>query len=47
MSGRILSGDVPDVACDQYHLYAEDIHRMKERGDQELPFSFSWSRILP
>lgn len=47
MPGRILNGDVPDVACDQYHLYEDDIRRMKEMGIKSYRFSFSWSRILP
>lgn len=39
--------DVPDVACDQYHRYREDIALMKQLGIQAYRFSFSWSRILP
>ena len=39
--------DVPDVACDQYHRYREDIALMKELGVKAYRFSFSWSRILP
>ena len=39
--------DTPDVACDQYHRYEEDIALMKRLGVQAYRFSFSWSRILP
>ena len=39
--------DTPDVACDQYHRYEEDIALMKDLGIQAYRFSFSWSRILP
>lgn len=47
LPGNIKNGDVPDVACDSYHLYEEDIRLMKETGIQSYRFSFSWSRILP
>ena len=39
--------DTPDMACDQYHRYEEDIALMKRLGIQAYRFSFSWSRILP
>jgi len=39
--------DKPNVACDQYHRYEEDIALMKQLGIQAYRFSFSWSRILP
>ncbi len=45
--GKILGGDTPDPACDFYHLYKEDIARMKELGIDSFRFSFSWARILP
>lgn len=45
--GKINGGDVPDVACDHYHLYEKDIRLMKELGVKSYRFSFSWSRIIP
>ena len=36
-----------DIACDHYHLYKEDIARMKEIGIKNYRFSVSWPRILP
>lgn len=45
--GKILNGDLPDVGCDQYHLYEDDVRQMKKLGIKSYRFSFSWSRILP
>ncbi len=47
LPGNIKNGDLPDVACDSYHLYEKDIELMKELGVKTYRFSFSWSRILP
>lgn len=45
--GKVRDGQVPDVTCDQYHRYEEDIQLMKNLGLKSYRFSFSWSRILP
>ncbi len=45
--GKIANGTVPDVTCDQYHLFEKDIEIMKNMGIKSYRFSFSWSRILP
>jgi beta-glucosidase len=45
--GRILNGDTPDIACNSYHLYPEDIALMKKIGIRSYRFSFSWPRLLP
>lgn len=45
--GKIGDGSTPDVACDQYHRFEEDIAIMKQMGIKSYRFSFSWSRILP
>jgi beta-glucosidase len=37
----------PEVACDHYHRYREDVALMKELGIQAYRFSVSWSRVLP
>jgi len=44
---KIYDGTNPSVACDQYHLYKDDVRLMKQLGIQSYRFSFSWSRILP
>lgn len=45
--GKVAGGDTPDVACDYYHRYPEQLALIKELGFQSHRFSFSWSRILP
>lgn len=45
--GKVFDGHTGDVACDHYHLYAEDVQLMKEIGLQAYRFSLSWPRILP
>lgn len=45
--GKIIDGSTPDIACDMYHRYKEDIQLMKSLNIQSFRFSFSWSRIFP
>ena len=45
--GKIRTGDTGDVACDQYHRYAEDVALMKQLNQRGYRFSISWSRIFP
>ncbi|GGV73553.1 MULTISPECIES: GH1 family beta-glucosidase [Streptomyces] len=45
--GKTLNGDTGDVAADHYHLYREDVARMKELGLKAYRFSVSWSRVQP
>lgn len=45
--GMIGDGSVPDNTCDFYHLFREDIKRMKDMNLDTFRFSFSWSRIFP
>lgn len=45
--GRVFANHNGDRACDQYHLYEEDIKLMQWLGLGAYRFSFSWSRIMP
>jgi beta-glucosidase len=45
--GAISGGATPDVACDFYHRWPEDVKLMRDLGLKAYRFSPSWSRILP
>ena len=45
--GAVINADNGDVACDQYHLYRDDVALMKSMGLQTYRFSTSWSRVRP
>ncbi|MCL2128598.1 MAG: family 1 glycosylhydrolase, partial [Treponema sp.] len=45
--GAVYAGENGDVACDQYHRYAEDIALMAELGFNSYRFSIAWSRVMP
>ncbi|MDR2485274.1 MAG: beta-glucosidase [Treponema sp.] len=45
--GNVYAGENGEIACDQYHRYAEDIALMSELGFQSYRFSIAWPRILP
>jgi beta-glucosidase len=45
--GRIADGGTPDVACDHYHRWAEDIALMKTLGIRGYRFSIAWPRVMP
>jgi beta-glucosidase len=45
--GHIWSGHTPEVACDHYHRYREDVALMKKVGIKGYRFSISWPRVLP
>lgn len=45
--GKIRGGGTGDVACDQYHLYPQDIALLKRLNQKSYRFSISWSRIQP
>lgn len=45
--GMIRDGSNGDVACDQYHRYAEDIRLIAGAGLKAYRFSISWPRVLP
>lgn len=45
--GAVKNGDTADVACDQYHLYAQDVALLANLGVEAYRFSISWPRLLP
>nr|AGS52483.1 beta-glucosidase [uncultured bacterium contig00207] len=45
--GAVYAGENGDVACDQYHRYAEDAALMAELGFNSYRFSIAWPRIIP
>ncbi|HAC16113.1 MAG TPA: beta-glucosidase [Bacteroidetes bacterium] len=45
--GNISNFENGNIACDHYHLWADDIDLMHEMGIQSYRFSISWSRIFP
>ncbi|XAR55927.1 Beta-glucosidase, partial [Bertholletia excelsa] len=45
--GTIIDSSNADVAVDHYHLFPEDIQRMKDMGMDAYRFSIAWSRIFP
>ncbi|KAJ0416488.1 glycoside hydrolase superfamily [Aspergillus carlsbadensis] len=47
LPGKIKDGSTPSTTCDAYHLWKEDVARLKEYGARAYRFSLSWSRIIP
>src|SRR3984885_16053472 len=45
--GKVRGGVTGDVACDQYHLYSQDIALAKQLNLKSYRFSISWPRIQP
>ena len=45
--GKVKGGTTGDVACDQYHLYPQDIALAKRLNQKSYRFSISWPRIQP
>jgi len=46
-AGAVYNGNNGDIACDQYHRYAEDAALMAELGIKSYRFSIAWTRIIP
>ena len=44
---RIRENHNPDIACDHYNRYKEDVEIMKKIGVRAYRFSIDWSRVLP
>jgi beta-glucosidase len=45
--GKIHDGSTPDVACDSYHKWREDIALLRNMNLGSYRFSIAWPRILP
>jgi beta-glucosidase len=45
--GKVKGGTTGDVACDQYHLYSQDMALAKRLNQKSYRFSISWPRIQP
>lgn len=45
--GKVRGGVTGDVACDQYHRYAQDIALAKQLNLKSYRFSVSWPRVQP
>jgi beta-glucosidase len=45
--GSIADNTTPEVACNMYRSYTEDLTLARELNIESFRFSFSWSRIMP
>jgi beta-glucosidase len=45
--GKVKGGTTGDVACDQYHLYPQDVALARRLNQKSYRFSISWPRIQP
>lgn len=45
--GKVKGGTTGDVACDEYHLYPQDMALAKRLNQKSYRFSISWPRIQP
>jgi beta-glucosidase len=45
--GKVKGGATGDIACDQYHLYPQDLAILKRLNQKSYRFSISWPRIQP
>ncbi|MFT4112900.1 family 1 glycosylhydrolase [Silvibacterium sp.] len=45
--GKVRGGVTGDVACDQYHRYAQDIALARQMNMKSQRFSIAWPRIQP
>jgi beta-glucosidase len=45
--GKILNGDIPNISCDFYNQYKQDIDLIELLNIPCFRFSISWTRILP
>ncbi len=47
VEGQIKNGDTGNIACDQYHRYAQDMELCRKLGLDVYRFSISWPRVQP
>jgi len=47
IDGTIADRTTPEIACDSYHRYPEDIALMVRLGVKAYRFSICWPRVLP
>lgn len=47
IQGKTKDGYTPDIACDHFHRYKEDVQIMKQMGIRAYRFSIDWSRVIP
>jgi beta-glucosidase len=47
IKGKIKDGATPEIACDFYNRYPQDIELVKQLGFGANRFSVSWPRIIP
>jgi beta-glucosidase len=45
--GKVKGGTTGDIACDQYHLYPQDMALARQLNQKSYRFSISWPRIQP
>lgn len=47
LPGAIADRTTPDVTCDSYHRYNDDVALLKALGVNAYRYSISWPRVLP
>ncbi len=45
--GRIVDGSTPDIGCDHYRRWREDVALLADLGVDAYRFSLAWPRIMP
>jgi beta-glucosidase len=45
--GRIANGDSPEMACDSYRRFGDDLALLRQMGCTSYRFSIAWPRIQP
>jgi beta-glucosidase len=45
--GRIADGSTPEIACDHFHRWREDLELLRWLGVGAYRFSIAWPRVLP